>query len=80
MSLYFCCFLLLTLHILFILLFQSVLGKMNEIAKHKAAIEDAETQNKVSNLCTHIGAKEIQGIVGLQMFSVHKNPQSPGSH
>ncbi|MEQ2229373.1 Dynactin subunit 2, partial [Ilyodon furcidens] len=25
---------------------QSVLGKMNEIAKHKAAIEDAETQNK----------------------------------
>lgn len=26
---------------------QSVLGKMNEIAKHKAAIEDAETQNKV---------------------------------
>lgn len=32
-----CCFVLL----------QSVLGKMNEIAKHKAAIEDAETQNKV---------------------------------
>lgn len=29
-------------------LMQSVLGKMNEIAKHKAAIEDAETQNKVS--------------------------------
>ncbi|KAI9548802.1 Dynactin subunit 2 [Dissostichus eleginoides] len=29
---------------------QSVLGKMNEIAKHKAAIEDAETQNKVSQL------------------------------
>uniref|UniRef100_A0AAX7SL79 Dynactin subunit 2 n=1 Tax=Astatotilapia calliptera TaxID=8154 RepID=A0AAX7SL79_ASTCA len=29
---------------------QSVLGKMNEIAKHKAAIEDAETQNKVSKL------------------------------
>uniref|UniRef100_A0A672ZMZ8 Dynactin subunit 2 n=1 Tax=Sphaeramia orbicularis TaxID=375764 RepID=A0A672ZMZ8_9TELE len=29
---------------------QSVLGKMNEIAKHKAAIEDAETQNKVSNI------------------------------
>lgn len=28
---------------------QSVLGKMNEIAKHKAAIEDAETQNKVGN-------------------------------
>lgn len=28
---------------------QSVLGKMNEIAKHKAAIEDADTQNKVSN-------------------------------
>ncbi|TNN82223.1 Dynactin subunit 2 [Liparis tanakae] len=28
---------------------QSVLGKMNEIAKHKAAIEDAETQNKVRN-------------------------------
>lgn len=26
---------------------QSVLGKMNEIAKNKAAIEDAETQNKV---------------------------------
>lgn len=29
---------------------QSVLGKMNEIVKHKAAIEDAETQNKVSQL------------------------------
>ncbi|XP_052456380.1 dynactin subunit 2-like [Carassius gibelio] len=29
---------------------QSVLGKMNEIAKHKAAIEDAETQSKVSQL------------------------------
>lgn len=29
---------------------QSVLGKMNEIAKHKAAIEDAETQNKVTQL------------------------------
>ncbi|XP_054472629.1 dynactin subunit 2 [Anoplopoma fimbria] len=29
---------------------QSVLGKMNEIAKHKATIEDAETQNKVSQL------------------------------
>lgn len=29
---------------------QSVLGKMNEIAKHKAAIEAAETQNKVSQL------------------------------
>uniref|UniRef100_A0A9J8DC02 Dynactin 2 (p50) n=1 Tax=Cyprinus carpio carpio TaxID=630221 RepID=A0A9J8DC02_CYPCA len=29
---------------------QSVLGKMNEIAKHKAAVEDAETQNKVSQL------------------------------
>ncbi|XDV35180.1 hypothetical protein PO909_005176 [Leuciscus waleckii] len=29
---------------------QSVLGKMNEIAKHKTAIEDAETQNKVSQL------------------------------
>ncbi|KAK3556866.1 hypothetical protein QTP70_022367 [Hemibagrus guttatus] len=29
---------------------QSVLGKMNEIAKHKAAIEDAETQNKVAQL------------------------------
>uniref|UniRef100_A0AAR2L7X9 Dynactin subunit 2 n=1 Tax=Pygocentrus nattereri TaxID=42514 RepID=A0AAR2L7X9_PYGNA len=29
---------------------KSVLGKMNEIAKHKAAIEDAETQNKVSQL------------------------------
>uniref|UniRef100_A0A8C7HGN9 Dynactin 2 (p50) n=1 Tax=Oncorhynchus kisutch TaxID=8019 RepID=A0A8C7HGN9_ONCKI len=27
---------------------QSVLGKMNEIAKHKATIEDAGTQNKVS--------------------------------
>uniref|UniRef100_A0A667X3G1 Dynactin 2 (p50) n=1 Tax=Myripristis murdjan TaxID=586833 RepID=A0A667X3G1_9TELE len=27
---------------------QSVLGKMNEIAKHKAAIEDADTQNKVA--------------------------------
>lgn len=29
---------------------QSVLGKMNEMAKHKAAIEDAETQNKVAQL------------------------------
>uniref|UniRef100_A0A8D3D006 Dynactin 2 (p50) n=1 Tax=Scophthalmus maximus TaxID=52904 RepID=A0A8D3D006_SCOMX len=29
---------------------QSVLGKMNEIAKHKGAIEDADTQNKVSQL------------------------------
>ncbi|XP_062853538.1 dynactin subunit 2 [Trichomycterus rosablanca] len=29
---------------------QSVLGKMNEIAKHKAAIEDAETQTKVVQL------------------------------
>ncbi|KAM6976582.1 dynactin subunit 2 [Aplochiton taeniatus] len=29
---------------------QSVLGKMNEIAKHKAAIEDADTQNKLSQL------------------------------
>ncbi|XP_041944466.1 dynactin subunit 2 isoform X2 [Alosa sapidissima] len=29
---------------------QSVLGKMNEIAKHKAAIEDADTQNKVCQL------------------------------
>ncbi|XP_061793747.1 dynactin subunit 2 [Nerophis lumbriciformis] len=29
---------------------QSVLGKMNEIAKHKTAIEDAETQNKLSQL------------------------------
>ncbi|XP_020331266.1 dynactin subunit 2 isoform X4 [Oncorhynchus tshawytscha] len=29
---------------------QSVLGKMNEIAKHKATIEDAGTQNKVSQL------------------------------
>uniref|UniRef100_A0A3Q3JBK8 Dynactin subunit 2 n=1 Tax=Monopterus albus TaxID=43700 RepID=A0A3Q3JBK8_MONAL len=29
---------------------QSVLGKMNEIAKNKAAIEDADTQNKVSQL------------------------------
>ncbi|XP_071190819.1 dynactin subunit 2-like isoform X2 [Salvelinus alpinus] len=29
---------------------QSVLGKMNEIAKHKATIEDADTQNKVSQL------------------------------
>lgn len=35
---------------------QSVLGKMNEIAKHKAAIEDADTQNKVSNHCTFISA------------------------
>lgn len=32
----------------FVCLFvQSVLGKMNEIAKHKTAIEDADTQNKV---------------------------------
>ncbi|TRY98920.1 hypothetical protein DNTS_032008 [Danionella cerebrum] len=29
---------------------QSVLGKMNEIAKHKASVEDAETQSKVSQL------------------------------
>lgn len=29
---------------------QSVLGKMNEIAKHKAAMEDADTQSKVSQL------------------------------
>ncbi|XP_061543078.1 dynactin subunit 2 [Phycodurus eques] len=29
---------------------QSVLGKMNEIAKHKTAIEDADTQNKLSQL------------------------------
>lgn len=35
---------------------QSVLGKMNEIAKHKAAIEDAETQNKVCDPCSSITA------------------------
>lgn len=29
---------------------------MNEIAKHKAAIEDAETQNKVCNLLVHPSA------------------------
>nr|XP_014352722.1 PREDICTED: dynactin subunit 2 [Latimeria chalumnae] len=29
---------------------QSVLGKLNETAKHKAAIEDADTQSKVSQL------------------------------
>ncbi|KAG7478245.1 hypothetical protein MATL_G00078070 [Megalops atlanticus] len=29
---------------------QSVLGKMNEIVKHKAAMEDADTKNKVSQL------------------------------
>lgn len=29
---------------------QSVLGKMNEIAKHKAAIEDADTESKVHQL------------------------------
>lgn len=29
---------------------QSVLGKLNEIAKHKTAIEEAETQSKVSQL------------------------------
>ncbi|XP_061641615.1 dynactin subunit 2 isoform X2 [Phyllopteryx taeniolatus] len=29
---------------------QSVLGKMNEIAKHKTAIEDADAQNKLSQL------------------------------
>ncbi|XP_077458089.1 dynactin subunit 2 [Stigmatopora argus] len=29
---------------------QSVLGKMNEIAKHKTAIEDADTQSKLSQL------------------------------
>lgn len=28
-------------------LFQSVLGKVNEIAKHKASVEDADTQSKV---------------------------------
>ena len=33
-------------NLLFIFM-QSVLGKMNEIAKHKTAIEDADTQNKV---------------------------------
>ena len=27
--------------------FQSVLGKVNEIAKHKASVEDADTQSKV---------------------------------
>nr|XP_046167376.1 LOW QUALITY PROTEIN: dynactin subunit 2 [Oncorhynchus gorbuscha] len=31
---------------------QSVLGKMNEIAKHKATIEDAGTQNKVTVMLT----------------------------
>lgn len=31
---------------------QSVLGKMNEIAKHKAAIEDADTESKV--LLVHV--------------------------
>ena len=29
------------------LCFQSVLGKVNEIAKHKASVEDADTQSKV---------------------------------
>ncbi|XP_039602468.1 dynactin subunit 2 isoform X2 [Polypterus senegalus] len=29
---------------------QCVLGKMNEIAKHKAALEDTETQSKISQL------------------------------
>uniref|UniRef100_A0A8I5ZRL5 Dynactin subunit 2 n=1 Tax=Rattus norvegicus TaxID=10116 RepID=A0A8I5ZRL5_RAT len=29
---------------------QSVLGKVNEIAKHKASVEDADTQNKVHQL------------------------------
>ncbi|XP_075708103.1 dynactin subunit 2 isoform X2 [Rhinoderma darwinii] len=29
---------------------QSVLGKMNEIAKHKAAVEDADTESKVHQL------------------------------
>ncbi|VCX39146.1 unnamed protein product [Gulo gulo] len=29
---------------------QSVLGKMNEIAKHKASVEDADTQSKVHQL------------------------------
>lgn len=32
---------------------------MNEIAKHKAAIEDADTQNKVCNPCTSISAEII---------------------
>lgn len=30
-----------------LLCLQSVLGKVNEIAKHKAAVEDADTQSKV---------------------------------
>ncbi|KAF3826085.1 hypothetical protein GH733_006199 [Mirounga leonina] len=30
--------------------FQSVLGKVNEIAKHKASVEDADTQSKVHQL------------------------------
>uniref|UniRef100_A0A8C6P1X8 Dynactin 2 (p50) n=1 Tax=Nothobranchius furzeri TaxID=105023 RepID=A0A8C6P1X8_NOTFU len=38
---------------------QSVLGKMNEIAKHKAAIEDAETQNKVGNLFSPLPKMEV---------------------
>lgn len=33
---------------------------MNEIAKHKAAIEDAETQNKVCNSCEYISAWQVQ--------------------
>ncbi|TVK90439.1 Dynactin subunit 2 [Bagarius yarrelli] len=33
---------------------QSVLGKMNEIAKNKAAIEDAETQSKFGQLLAHL--------------------------
>uniref|UniRef100_A0A8C7ZWA6 Dynactin 2 (p50) n=1 Tax=Oryzias sinensis TaxID=183150 RepID=A0A8C7ZWA6_9TELE len=42
------CFPVVLLHfIALVSAFQSVLGKMNEIAKHKAAIEDAETQNKL---------------------------------
>ncbi|XP_068828270.1 dynactin subunit 2 isoform X1 [Capricornis sumatraensis] len=32
------------------LCFQSVLGKVNEIAKHKASVEDADTQSKVHQL------------------------------
>lgn len=33
---------------------------MNEIAKHKAAIEDADTQNKVCNSCASISAHQVQ--------------------
>lgn len=43
---------------------------MNEIAKHKAAIEDADTQNKVCNLCTVIISDAFT------LFATSRVPQS----